>query len=414
MSEPSRRTLLASAGVAAGLGAAGLAGPGTAGATRNGSAGAVDGDEEWPLDRLDPAGTAAAPDRAVPGDGVRVRWRAEVADAYPAAPTPLVVDGTVYAAGGALVAVDAATGRRRFAVGSNYRAPMAAAAARAYRRRTLVTADAFEGLRGLDAGGGVPLFGRRLAPVRWRVDSPEGSPALQLAGFDAAAPGTPTAAAGVVYVPAARGGLVALDASSGAVRWRSSDDGPPVTRPALRDRLAYVGQYGGTVRALDVADGSERWRASVPERRVLAPTALADAVVVPDRTGVTALDPGSGDRLWRHRLEGADVDAPVAATEGTVVVATELGVDGLDGVLALDAATGERRWSRPDVDARRAPTVAGGAVLVPAGRGVRALSLADGTDLWRHRTGIPPSTVSVAGGRVFVVAEALLALEAAA
>jgi outer membrane protein assembly factor BamB len=277
-----------------------------------------------------------------------------------------------------------------------------------------VTADAFEGLRGLDAGGGVGVLGRRLAPVRWRVENPERSLPLQLAGFGAAGPGTPTAAGGVAYVPAARGGLVALDASSGAVRWRASDEGRAVTRPALRDRRAYVGQYGGSVRALDVADGSERWRASVPERRVLAPTALADVVVVPDRTGVTALDPGSGEELWRHRLDGADVDAPVAATGETVVVATELGADGRDGVLALNAATGERRWARFDVDARRAPTVAGDVVLVPAARGVRALSLSDGADLWRHPTGIPPSTVSVAGGTVYVAAESLLALEAAA
>ncbi|MFF4763901.1 serine/threonine-protein kinase [Streptomyces sp. NPDC001292] len=98
----------------------------------------------------------------------------------------------------------------------------------------------------------------------------------------------------------------------------------------------------GLVYALDPADGSLLWRHSVPKMLTGVPPVVAGGLVQPmtdHGRRLEALDPDSGRPRWQ-----SDVPAysGVRCVGGMVLLT---GTDGL--VRAVDAASGETRWSRP-------------------------------------------------------------------
>lgn len=286
----------------------------------------------------------------------------------------------------------------------------------------------------------------------------------------------PVVAAGVAYVGVwlDPGGdlLLALDTATGAQRWRFRADHTLIAAPTVVDGVVYVGDdafardrdrdgVAGTVYALDAATGAERWRAAT-NRGVLAAPAVADGVVyvidgfsdsgLQDNGTAYALDAVSGDERWRVAVGGATCAAPAVAdglvyvrsgstapspgpgallaldaatgavrwrvaTAGTcgggefrpaaVPAALDDGaayVRGADGALvALDAATGTERWRADGGPEGVEPTVGDGIVIAADGAAVVALGTGDGAKRWRvalaEGANGPPSLV---GGIVYV------------
>ncbi|MFF9122863.1 serine/threonine-protein kinase [Streptomyces sp. NPDC014889] len=98
----------------------------------------------------------------------------------------------------------------------------------------------------------------------------------------------------------------------------------------------------GLVYALDPADGKLLWRHSVPKMLTSVPPVVAGGLVQPmadHGRRLEALDPDSGRPRWQ-----SDVPAysGVQCAGGMVLLT---GTDGL--VRAVDAASGETKWSRP-------------------------------------------------------------------
>ena len=137
----------------------------------------------------------------------------------------------------------------------------------------------------------------------------------------------PTVAYGRVYVarPDAHE-VVALDAATGAVSWRFTANGRVDTPPALHRGLCLFGSRAGSVYALRADTGQLVWRlrAGPTDERIVAYGQLeslwpvSGAVLIskgiayfaagrqPLADGgilVFAVDPLSGRRLWRHRLD---------------------------------------------------------------------------------------------------------------
>jgi len=167
-------------------------------------------------------------------------------------------------------------------------------------------------------------------------------------------------------------------------------------RPTVADVLGdeapeiVASDISGDVFVAD-AEGAVRWRGNV-SGIVYASPVVADLdgddgrdVVVAGREETVAYD-ADGTVLWRRDV-GAN-DAETAAVDGESVVV----VAGNDGVVALDGATGERRWNRSadgspamgalaDGDGDGAPE----AYVSEAGNVLRALDAADGSEQWRTR-----------------------------
>jgi outer membrane protein assembly factor BamB len=143
-----------------------------------------------------------------------------------------------------------------------------------------------------------------------------------------------------VYVATRDGGLRALDIATGVSRWEV--DGRPGVVAAAEDTLA-VRAADGTVWGMNATTGSVRWKAQSAVLGTLPPVIYKDAIVVAG-----------------------------------------------EGLAALDAATGQTRWSRPEVKASAAPLVWGPWLLVGEADGaLRCRDLVTGAVLWSHPTAHP-------------------------
>ena len=148
--------------------------------------------------------------------------------------------------------------------------------------------------------------------------------------------------------------LLAITALTGAVAFAVSDlrhgdgfrpwsVGDVSGRPVLADGLAYIGAKDG-VAAHDARTGERRWKSESGERET--PVARHGAVLlVRSSTRLSAVDPRSGDRLWRIPLS-ADGCMVRPASPGRIMVINKVGGQDEMQVSAVEAATGNRVWSR--------------------------------------------------------------------
>lgn len=225
-----------------------------------------------------------------------------------------------------------------------------------------------------------------------------------------AAYGQPVAVGDRLFVPSATGRIFALDAASGCTHWSWKADGavrnaigvgfPPGSgkEPAL-----YFGDEKGAVYALDARSGKPLWKTQAddhPLARITgSPTVYKDVLYVPVsamdegaewdrkhpcctfRGSVVAIDAATGRIRWktymigrsavplgRSNEAGTPLFGPSGAAiwaaptvdpaRGAVYVATGNAYNDAEegdtnAVVALDLATGQRRWAiqpRPDAD----------------------------------------------------------------
>ena len=147
------------------------------------------------------------------------------------------------------------------------------------------------------------------------------------------------------------------------VAWEAEVAGSLTTVPLIIDDTVYVQDGRGTVLALDRADGAARWT-SEPFGFNIGPfgVAVADGRVFATNgsTGVVALDAETGTEVWRRELNATPttgIDIQPTVFDGIVLVSTvPVSVGGIytpgdRGVIsALDAETGEVRWTFDTVD----------------------------------------------------------------
>ncbi|NUW42788.1 outer membrane protein assembly factor BamB family protein [Nonomuraea rhodomycinica] len=267
---------------------------------------------------------------------------------------------------------------------------------------------------------------------------------------DAAVRTEPVVTGGVVYATSGDGTVSALDAATGAVRWRHRTGGSVEDGHVVAHGAVYAaGSVGGLV-ALDAGTGRPRWSRKLivsghlvvaagrlylwtrhptwslkaelvaldatsgkrlwsfePAGDMLTPEpVLAGDVVLAgsDHGVVYALAPATGTERRRYRL-GAEHDRILLLRAGATVYATSSSGD----VNALDAVSGEVRWrSRITGTIASRPVVAGGTVYVGDDEGTtHALDAATGTPLWQVRAGgdQPMFTwrAAVAGGLLYTV-----------
>jgi len=135
------------------------------------------------------------------------------------------------------------------------------------------------------------------------------------------------------------------------------------TAPVAAGGLVFVGHHTGAVRALDAASGAERWKVYTGGAIYFPPAVMGGRVFVGSADGrVYAFEAGTGRPLWRFRVAPADRFIPVfgrltstwPVAGGVVVekgvVYAAAGIAHYDGtiVCALDAVTGKPKWLNAD------------------------------------------------------------------
>lgn len=168
--------------------------------------------------------------------------------------------------------------------------------------------------------------------------------------------------------------VYAVDADTGALRWREKTGGAVVSSPVLVDDstgdrhgpMVVIGSDDGGAYALDVATGERRWLYTA-QRAIEAPIVYADGVVyVPSRDGtLAAVDPATGEASWTASVNDAvDVIRSALRTAPALSADRVFVVDDFGNLTALDRQDGRRVWSIPEAAYVGPPIVVDETLLV--------------------------------------------------
>ena len=193
------------------------------------------------------------------------------------------------------------------------------------------------------------------------------------------------------------GEVVSLWASNGTVAWRHPTGSVHYSSPAYQDGVAYVGimgTYNTTsqvtfdpphgVLALDAATGAEKWFFETGGSVAASPAIAGSRLIAPSKDGnVYAIDRASGTQAWKAGVD-AGVSSPAVVGDSVIVGGGSFGTTGR--VVALDAATGNTRWSYiPNGPVQASVTYADGKVFFAtnaAHGSIYALNATTGAPVW--------------------------------
>jgi len=151
---------------------------------------------------------------------------------------------------------------------------------------------------------------------------------------------------GAVYFGSGDGNVYALDAASGALKWKFKTGDVVHASPAISAGKVYIGSWDSNFYALDAATGKEVWRFKTGEDPdihnqvgIQSSAAVVDGVVYFGcrDSHLYALDAKTGEKRWAYGTKGSWVIASPAVRDGKVYFATS--DSGM--VYALDAKNGD-------------------------------------------------------------------------
>lgn len=161
---------------------------------------------------------------------------------------------------------------------------------------------------------------------------------------------------GLVFVATGFGELFALDATSGAVRWRQKLDAPLTSAPTVDGGLVYVVSRDSQAWALETKNGRIQWQLSgTPSPSVVSggsgPAISSRLVVFPFGSGeLSGALKKSGIRVWGSSVAGkrrgvayssvSDVTGDPVIDGGTIFASNQAG-----RTVAIKASSGERIWT---------------------------------------------------------------------
>jgi outer membrane protein assembly factor BamB len=232
---------------------------------------------------------------------------------------------------------------------------------------------------------------------------------------------------GVVFAGSSLGSLMALDAETGAEKWRYETGGVFVGSPNVvlcgkdMDREAaktrrkgglvlILDQAEGALHAVDIQSGKRRWKTEGVERCDGSPGAGGGRVVFGSCLSALHLF-STEDGSHLRDIEVGD-NSQVA---GGVAIFDELLFAGTRGgdLICANAVSGELVWrsSESAEQTFSTPAVTSNTVIYTSDDGfVYAVNRADGKTIWKFDTGGLPNSPVVAQARVAVAADGVLYL----
>ncbi|CAM5223733.1 outer membrane protein assembly factor BamB [Alishewanella longhuensis] len=203
---------------------------------------------------------------------------------------------------------------------------------------------------------------------------------------------------GNIYFGTENGDVVALNAETGALVWRSQVPGEVLTSPAVGDGFVVVKLGTGGLIALNPDNGEERWifeneQPPLTIRGVSEPVIDSGGVVygtANGRVGVLVVD--RGFQAWEEAIAtpkgSTDLSRLVDVDAKPIVVAGNIYTIAYNGELfALDLRSGQQLWKR-DYASFRNMAVSGTVLyLVDSVGRIYAVDRRNGTELW-SQTGL--------------------------
>lgn len=202
-----------------------------------------------------------------------------------------------------------------------------------------------------------------------------------------------TYAGGVVYATSGYGFVVALDASTGAERWRFDASVPFRGAPTVTAGRVIAVTHDNRIVALNIDDGSLVWdQVGIAESAGMlgaaTPASDGQTVVAALSSGeLMAMRAGNGRIVWQDALTAsqrltplatlADVDGHPVIDRGKVYAVSLAGT-----MVAIDMRSGERSWET-DIASVSMPWIAGNfAYMTTIDGQVACIALGDGRVRW--------------------------------
>ena len=218
------------------------------------------------------------------------------------------------------------------------------------------------------------------------------------------------------------GAVFALDAYSGAFKWKSAAENYRCTPPVVHDSVVYFSCLSTTdiyMRAVAAASGQILWEKHGISSCDYNGAALVDDVLYQPANTMYALDAtNAGQILWSTYV-GGYVDTTPAVDNGKVYIA----VDGSSyGLKCLDAASGSVLWTNVGyVTGHQSSAVADGRVYITASPTNATSSyylycfsaLSNGAPLWSYPIGSwTRGSPVICGGQVYLASDQFYAFDA--
>ena len=220
----------------------------------------------------------------------------------------------------------------------------------------------------MDSDGSVSAFDVATGSRRWNTDTQgEKDRSTNVGGGIAVSGGT-------LYATTGRGEALALDTSSGKIKWRASIGVPARSAPTVVEGRMFLSTIDERLLALSTTDGKQIWyyQASAAATIVLGEPAPAysDGLIVAGfgSGDLIALRAESGTLAWSDSLAGgrgrstlSDLSAIRALPVIVDSVVYAIGVGGL--FVAIDLRSGRRIWER-EASGQNTPAISGDWIFI--------------------------------------------------
>lgn len=143
----------------------------------------------------------------------------------------------------------------------------------------------------------------------------------------------------------------AVELGTGEGLYLHADDGSVPSAEFLYD------QFTGELTAVDTGTGEQLWVSAHPFRTGTSVLLLADMLIGAAPDGLLALDAGTGQERWSVPLRAANEWSLLPVTDGRQVLTLAEEEDDRTVLLALDRRTGTRLWATPMPDDAQQLTV---------------------------------------------------------
>ncbi len=198
---------------------------------------------------------------------------------------------------------------------------------------------------------------------------------------------------GFVFVTAGYDEVLSVNATDGAIKWRSKIISPSRAAPTVMDGRVYVTTLNNSLVALNADNGSVIWEFSGIDSQTgligaASPAIVSDLVIPAFSSGeVYALRTANGSVAWSDNLSGAlrlgglntlsDIRGLPVVDDNIVYAISFAGK-----MAAIDLLTGSRVWQK-DISGSKTPWVSGNRVFVISTEGqIISLDKDKGTVIW--------------------------------